>query len=392
MGQPNTVSSIESNAFELAGLSQAEFSELVGLIYQGPLETIPWHSALQKICGYTDANTVTLILRTIGPNQSALMINAGPAPAVVVEEPGSGYHSSLDPFASLPPDRVVTIQDVVGDEAWLQSELYKQFLAPMDVRYVLGVNIRSESGHETKLRICRRHGAAPFSAKDKAIFQIVLPHLKRSIELHSRLDVIESERSLYAGTVDRMLVGLVILDENGAITKINSEANEILSENDGLRLVNGHLEAKYQQENNDLQALIKQTLRVPANAGPTVLQAVAITRPSGRPKLGVAVRAIPLSEWSEGKHRPAVALFVRDPERKSHGSREVLRRLFELTPAETSLALQLVNGLTLDEAADELGITKNTARAHLRSIFSKTGVTRQISLVRALTNSVASLD
>lgn len=383
---------IPDEAFDKAGLSLSAFSDLVGLIYQGPLEPIPWQSALQKLRDCLDANTVTLILRAIGPNQSALMINAGPVPSVVTEEPGAGYHSSLDPFATLPPDQVVTVDDIIGDDQWMQSELYKQFLAPINVRHVLGANVRTEAGHESRLRVCRGHGTESFSDREKTLCRIILPHLKRSIQLHTRLDVIESERSLYAGTVDRMLVGLIILDENGAIKRINAEANEILGENDGLHLAGGHIEAKYSQENQDLQKLIRQALGTPTQQAPTVIQALSITRPSGRPKLGVAVRAIPLNEWSEGLHRPAVALFIRDPERKSHGSREVLRRLFSLTPAETSLALQLANGLSLDEAADELGIAKNTARAHLRAIFSKTGVTRQTLLVRVLMNSVASLN
>nr|MDT0253635.1 LuxR C-terminal-related transcriptional regulator [Endozoicomonas sp.] len=51
----------------------------------------------------------------------------------------------------------------------------------------------------------------------------------------------------------------------------------------------------------------------------------------------------------------------------------------------------LANGLTLDETAEELGISRNTARAHLRSIFSKTGVTRQTMLVRLILKSVATL-
>jgi DNA-binding CsgD family transcriptional regulator len=38
-----------------------------------------------------------------------------------------------------------------------------------------------------------------------------------------------------------------------------------------------------------------------------------------------------------------------------------------------------------------LGISKNTARAHLRAIFSKTGVTRQATLVRILLGSVVPL-
>jgi DNA-binding NarL/FixJ family response regulator len=44
--------------------------------------------------------------------------------------------------------------------------------------------------------------------------------------------------------------------------------------------------------------------------------------------------------------------------------------------------------LCLEEAAQELAICKNTARAHLRSIFSKLEVTSQSALVRVLLNSV----
>ena len=56
-----------------------------------------------------------------------------------------------------------------------------------------------------------------------------------------------------------------------------------------------------------------------------------------------------------------------------------------------ALALLLANGFTLDEAAVELGIRKNTIRAHLRSIFAKTGVRRQTTLIHLLLSSVASI-
>jgi DNA-binding CsgD family transcriptional regulator len=86
-----------------------------------------------------------------------------------------------------------------------------------------------------------------------------------------------------------------------------------------------------------------------------------------------------------------VAIFLRNPESKEQGSLDIVRRLFDLTHAEASLALLLANGMTLDEAAEQLNIRRNTARAHLRSIFSKMGVTRQTELVRLVLNSVAQL-
>ncbi|MNE33064.1 hypothetical protein D3C80_1267090 [compost metagenome] len=47
--------------------------------------------------------------------------------------------------------------------------------------------------------------------------------------------------------------------------------------------------------------------------------------------------------------------------------------------------------MSLEEASERLNIRRNTARAHLRSIFSKTGVRRQTELVRIMLNSVVAL-
>jgi len=61
-----------------------------------------------------------------------------------------------------------------------------------------------------------------------------------------------------------------------------------------------------------------------------------------------------------------------------------LMRSFSLTPAETRLALNLKDGLTLAEAAAALDVSVNTARNQLRAIFDKLGLRRQSELVRAL--------
>ena len=46
---------------------------------------------------------------------------------------------------------------------------------------------------------------------------------------------------------------------------------------------------------------------------------------------------------------------------------------------------------TKTDAIDALGIARNTARSHLRSVFAKTGATRQAELVRLVLRSVAAL-
>ncbi len=369
-------------------LSLAQFSELIGMVYQGPLEAVPWKNALDLVRRHLKAIYVTLVLRPPSSDRAGLMVNASGDRPLEGEASYSNYYYALDPFVGLPPGQVVSAEEIVGVAKWRSSEFYKQFLKPADVLHVLGADIRTDDGVECRFRVCRSHAGAPFSQADKALCEAVLPHLKRAVQLHSHLELIESERKLYAGTVDRMLVGTVILDETGAATKTNSVADEMLRENDGLRVVKGGLVADYGNENRELQKLIDEATTGHAGAAPAVIKAMSITRPSGRGKLGVLIRSIPPGEWSEGRRQPSVAVFIRDPERKSEASHEMVRRLFDLTPAEASLALLLANGLTLDDAAEELNIRKNTARAHLRSIFSKIGVTRQTTLVRVLLSSV----
>jgi DNA-binding CsgD family transcriptional regulator len=79
----------------------------------------------------------------------------------------------------------------------------------------------------------------------------------------------------------------------------------------------------------------------------------------------------------------AVVVFV-DPERRLIVPREILRSAFGLTPAEARLANRLSTGDGLGVIADELGVSRETVRNQLKSIFYKTGVHRQSDLVALL--------
>ncbi|MEP0069330.1 alpha/beta fold hydrolase [Pyruvatibacter sp.] len=68
---------------------------------------------------------------------------------------------------------------------------------------------------------------------------------------------------------------------------------------------------------------------------------------------------------------------------------ERYQELLGLTGAESRLALKLRDGLTMKDAAAALGISINTARNQLHSIFDRLGVNRQGDLVRHLTEMMA---
>ncbi|VVN79243.1 hypothetical protein PS726_00948 [Pseudomonas fluorescens] len=371
-------------------LSLDTFSDLIGNLYQGPLETIPWATFLNQLNVHLNSKYVTFILRPPSAHVDGLMVNT----TGTSTEATASYNThffSLDPFVDLPNRQVVTLAEFVSNDDWQNSEFYKNFLEPVDVFHILGADINTVDGAQCRIRISRGRDDKPFGNEEKAMLTHFIPHLERSIKIHMQLNRIEAERNLYAGAVNQMAVGTIILDESGKVLQTNQVADRLIQEKDGIKLVNDGLQVGTARDTQEFRRLVKQSLLSQKSSNPSVVEALRVQRPSGKADLGIIVRSVPLTDWSEGKQCPTVVIFISDPEQQSTAPQEIVRALFDFTPAETQLAMLLANGLTLDEASEELGISRNTSRAHLRSTFSKTGVTRQTMLVRLILRSVATL-
>lgn len=376
--------------FRMSGLQVGEYDQLTTLIYAGAREPVPWTAFLNRLHELLDANYVTMILRLPSPEHSWQVVFAGEARPAIAEMYNTFFYA-VDPFVNLPVDRVVTVEEIVREEDWLRSAIYQEFLLPLDVRHYLGADIGGDGEVSCRFRVSRAARSGNFGTRERAICQLLLPHIKSAVKLRSLIDVAEAERSLYAGTLERLSVGAVILDKTGRIQHTNRAAAQILADRDGLGVTNGVLQASLGHEGRELRRLIEDAIKGELPPGPQVVSGMSLTRPSGRPNLGIVVRAAPPTEWSESSDRPAVVVIIRDAEQKLQASQNTLKRLYGFTPAESMIVLKLLEGLTVEEASEQLGISRNTARCQLRGVFAKTGVTRQTELVRLLLNGVAPL-
>ncbi|MBA1204971.1 helix-turn-helix transcriptional regulator [Pseudomonas capeferrum] len=369
------------------GHDLATYDRLVGEIYEGALDPKLMAHALTSFRTLYEANYVTLILRVPDQPDMGVMIISG-------DIEGAGdvsymtYPQTNTPFANQPLDHVFTVDDIMTSTEWEHSAYFKMFCGPQGVYHVMGADISTPDGGKLRFRITRPKHAANFSAHERALCGMFLPHLRRALQVHNLLDRSESLSELYSQAISRLSVATLVLDESGSVLRVNPVAQEILANADGLKLVGGRLEATYPSDNRELQRLIRSAFSPDA---PKSAEAMSVTRPSGQVNLGLVVESIPSLDWAEEKGKPAALVYIRDAASKSLASEVVTKQLFNLTRAETALAMELANGLSLEEAAEALNIRRNTARAHLRSIFSKTGVRRQTELVRILLNSVVAL-
>jgi DNA-binding CsgD family transcriptional regulator/PAS domain-containing protein len=381
----------------------SDYDALINALYKGPLEDTPWQSFLPLFGQFMQAMAVSLVLRLPAAGDSGLILNyqrskngdlANTELADPSSWPISAYREhffTLDPFIRLPPGQVVTLAELMPEQELLASDYYQHYLEPAGVFHIIGTDTSAPGGLMARLRISRGKDEAPFNEDNKAFLRQLVPHLRLAIQIHARLSDMESERNLYANAVNRLAVGTIILDEHGNILKTNELATQLLQQKDGVSESNGKLVFARHELNSEFNSLLAQVLSPAMDSKPGMAEALRVARSPGRADLGLIIRPVPTTEWPEGQSRPTIVIFISDPEQQSDTSQQIITRLFGFTPAEAALAMQLARGLSLAQASAELNISQHTARAQLKAIFAKTGVSRQAELVRLVVKSVANL-
>ncbi|GAB3277785.1 helix-turn-helix transcriptional regulator [Parahaliea aestuarii] len=376
-----------------------DFDQLLGLVYDGPLEDRPWQSALPQLRELFDAQVASLVLRPPAQDDHGLILNsvrdsvdeslADPNDWEVIAYREQFF--ALDPFINLPLNRVVALEDMLDERELEHSDYYRHYLQPVNLFHILGIDTAEPGGMVARLRFSRRRQDGAFRRDDRALLERIAPHLQRALHIHARLSRTTSERDLYAGAVNQLAVATIILDETGRVLNTNALAKALLEERDGLLEKDQHLQVGSRELNRRLQEALTTVIRAQQRGEASVVRALRVPRSRGHADLGLVIRPIASSEWGEGQASPCAAVFISDPDLRESASQNTLGELFGLTPAEANLAILLSRGLSLAEVSESQNVSQHTARAQLKSIFAKTGVSRQAELVRLVLKSVASL-
>jgi DNA-binding CsgD family transcriptional regulator len=83
-------------------------------------------------------------------------------------------------------------------------------------------------------------------------------------------------------------------------------------------------------------------------------------------------------------HMARALLIFHDPKISVELDPFIVAETFDLSPAEARVAVQLAAGKTAQQIAEESFVALSTIRTQVQTLFQKTGVTRQVDLIRLL--------
>jgi DNA-binding CsgD family transcriptional regulator len=193
--------------------------------------------------------------------------------------------------------------------------------------------------------------------------------------------------------VNRLPLGVIILDGFGRPLNMNTEARSIFDQEDGLQIGRDGLHGLQNGEPVNLKDVVERAdnwsgkkKKRPSGG------AVAIDRPSGDRPYTVVVTPLRTQARYFDSDRPAALAFISDPETAPAIKEEQLVALYGLTPAEARLAALLAKYLSLAESAEALSVSQHTVRTHIKRVFSKTLTERQSGLLRVLLSGPAPIN
>lgn len=162
------------------------------------------------------------------------------------------------------------------------------------------------------------------------------------------------------------------LSARGDVVEMNQSARQMVERREGLLLFAGHLAAASRRIRPQFEMLLDSGLS-------GHVAEMLLPRKSEVP---LVLQIVPVAGRSQTKPNGVSAvLYVRDPKRDGKGYEAILQRMYGLTPAELRLVGILRQGISLQDTAELLNLSRNTARNQLQNVFDKTGARRQSELV-----------
>jgi DNA-binding CsgD family transcriptional regulator len=179
--------------------------------------------------------------------------------------------------------------------------------------------------------------------------------------------------------LDSVPWGILLVDYYTKIIFANRPARSFLDARSGIEERQGYLHIHRSNVNRKLQVLIQSvTSRRDEDQSPEQ-RPRGIGIPDQRGSIRYAARVLPAQAHIA---QPLALIMMSDLVEQIPIRREVIASVFNLSGREAELAEFFAKGLSINEIAQRMTVSVNTARAHLRHVFRKTGCYNQVQLAR----------
>jgi DNA-binding CsgD family transcriptional regulator len=351
-----------------------DLSEFIGRIYESAFDADAWDRVIKELMSRTGSRIAFLSSVDLRHGEFNRALFYGPEESMV--EVGMREYAEetyvIDPtlaWATKHPSAGMCETTSILTQSDLQAHpFFKWQLDRLGTTHFRVIYNQPVDDVSFALSLHPATADGPPSKELRSLHKMLFCHIERALRLAAR----PPDFSRDGGAV-------VALDRYGRVVACSPRAEQLLALADGLQIEDRQIVATNPESTNLLNQTIQSAMDAHSEGGAG--GGVRIKRNSGRPHW-LALTS-PYPRFLEHLPLPTPAVVVRILETEVHPI--LLGKhadLFRLTHREIEVGCELLEGHSIESLAVHLGISRNTARVHLQSLFRKTETNRQSDLIR----------
>ncbi len=364
----------------------AKIHKVVNLIYESSLDPSLWKSAMREIGYLFNAPGSHLLLtnkETELPIFGLIDGFSDSANQLYID-----HYAALDErwkrILALPHGDAKQIPELISKDEAKNSIAHNEFLIPYGGTNQLITRLDISDQQNIVLGVIRDPNGGIFERDEIAIFQQIMGHIQRAIQISVRLDNFHLMLSALRSRINDVPYGVIFLDKNRSVVFLNSVAESDLTENNIFLTGNDGFHVKNRKNDIRLQQKISSAIERTSNSSSSSGGYLSIRHPGSSYSHSVWIAPVQPNDAFFASIQPAVIVIISSPNQSQKISILDLVEQYQLTKREAEMASLLANGLDIDACANHMNITRETARSYLKRVFSKTNTGRQAELVLLL--------
>jgi DNA-binding CsgD family transcriptional regulator len=361
--------------------AQHRAPDLIGEIYAALLGNGSWKTFVDRLSGVLPNGKATLFYHDVAARTGALTLNSQYDAASV--EAYSRYYAARNPWmakaACRPLDVGVRAEQMLPRAELLRSEFYADYLHPMGIESAVGVTVFRDHGCNFMLSVVCGLARDDEMQSAASLLGTLAPHLRQAFSYYRRAGGVASGLVAMETATDALGVAIVSVGADRRVRWANA-AGQGLIDHGGPIGTNacGCITSSHGELREVIDLALGAAVRG-ESAGKTTITLPASDQTQPLTRITVVVPALASCE----RHfaGPCAVLIIETIGPHRAPAEDALRRAYSLTPSEARFACALADGDSVTEVAARSGITRETARTHLKRIFAKMEVGRQAELV-----------
>ena len=280
----------------------------------------------------------------------------------------------------LPDSQLVHVTDLYSDEELKTSVVYNVVLPFGQTQNSLNVRLDGPNGSRIVWVLADPVDGDGWSFARTEMVRRLLPHLRHHVIVRQALAEAGALGASLTGLLQKSGTGIIQLDGHGRIVAATDRAGVLLGEGDCLFDQDGHLFARSPHDDAVLQQLLARALTRFGER--SVGGSMMVSGRSVAPGLVVHVSPVGHGDGDFGVSRIAALVLIVEPAGSMRIDPALLGTTLGLTPIESQVAALLAEGRTVRDIATSMERSENTIRWHVRQIYDKHGISRQVELLR----------